>query len=735
MRVLAALAVILLSLLPAARPLAAADAETIAASDRILTRILDNDLVISETDFARIEARTAAEQGTARLDSLLELLILAAHLEQQERSIGYADRLIREAEGQENEQFGRIGRIFSLYAHAMSGGYEAAIMGLEQEREAALSRGDELSTAFALSNIALLQPTVGRVQNALYSAEQAYVHLGRSQPDEIKTARIARIWLKSTTAYVLSEILDLAAMIESYETYIDLSLEAGIPVDGETILFNIGAVLGALDEPIVSAGMLEKLIPLGALTGRSESIFFAHYSLAEANYHMDRPAEAIRHGEHALAIMKPNQPFAVDLSVTMALSFARLGRIEDAERHLAIIESYIAENPEILGTEVASYASLIRSEIARSGGDLAKALALYRDYSESSRNAIVESFSNDVKTLRMGLESQLARERLQRETAEAVQRESTDRLRRQRTLMLVLGSVMLAAIGLFLYQRKISHLLGEAKKRAEIANNAKSSFLANISHELRTPLNAIIGFSEMSVREMHGPIGNPAYREYAAHVHAAGKHLLAVINDILDLSRIEAGRHVLETSETALGAILDPAIEMTGFRARERNVSVIDHVNRDIALVDADIRLMRQVLRNLLSNAIKFSEPGSAVRLEACILEDGGLAIEVIDHGIGMTPAEIHVALEPFGQVQSVMTREHEGAGLGLPLVRTFIELHGGSLAIESTKGIGTTARIVLPASRVIVLAHVGKDPAHDTTHTESSGPDDPSSYESTRMA
>jgi len=243
--------------------------------------------------------------------------------------------------------------------------------------------------------------------------------------------------------------------------------------------------------------------------------------------------------------------------------------------------------------------------------------------------------------------------------------------------------------------------LRRAKDAAENANHSKSLFLANMSHELRTPLNAIIGFSEVMAAEMIGPLGDARYREYARDIHDAGKHLLEVISDLLDMSKIEAGKFELASEWLDLGELIDGVAHLVRGRAREAGLSLHTVAPPGLPPVLGERRALRQVLFNLLGNAIKFTPTGGRIEVTAKTTADGGLAVRVTDTGIGIAPQNIAHALTPFGQVDCSLSREHGGVGLGLPLSQRLVELHGGRLEIVSAVGAGTTVSVLLPAERV----------------------------------
>ena len=244
--------------------------------------------------------------------------------------------------------------------------------------------------------------------------------------------------------------------------------------------------------------------------------------------------------------------------------------------------------------------------------------------------------------------------------------------------------------------------LRRAKEEAEAANHAKSEFLANMSHELRTPLNAIIGFSEILSMQIFGPLGSERYRSYVDDIHQSGSHLLGIINGILDLSKAEAGKLTLDESEVDLAEVLRQSGRMFRAKAAEEGIKLIFDLPDNMPKVRADSRLISQVVINLISNAIKFTNQGTvAVGLGREL--DGSCQIKVRDTGVGIARENIPKVIEPFVQVESAFSRGHEGTGLGLPFVKKIMELHGGTLEIQSELGEGTTVTVRLPASRVVL--------------------------------
>ncbi len=251
----------------------------------------------------------------------------------------------------------------------------------------------------------------------------------------------------------------------------------------------------------------------------------------------------------------------------------------------------------------------------------------------------------------------------------------------------------------------------EARRRAEEANLAKSRFLATMSHELRTPLNAILGFSEVMQAEVLGPVGNPSYKEYVTDIHNSGQHLLNVINEILDLSRIEAGRQELQEESIRLAYVVEEACHMVQLRAKNKNINMIQQFEDNLPLIWADERAVRQITLNLLSNALKFTPSGGTIWLKVGWTSSGGQYMSVKDTGPGIPEEEIPIVLSSFGQGSIAIKSAEQGTGLGLPIVQALMHMHDGKFELRSKLREGTEVIATFPRSRVLEVMPQVKRP------------------------
>ena len=310
----------------------------------------------------------------------------------------------------------------------------------------------------------------------------------------------------------------------------------------------------------------------------------------------------------------------------------------------------------------------------------------------------------DFPVLLARIESQLSRKRAEEKLAGVL--ENFEKLVEERSTQLRLSNEELKRE--IAERKRTEEALLAAKEAAELANRSKSEFLANMSHELRTPLNAIIGFSEMIKTATFGPVGSPKYREYATDIYGSGQHLLNVITDILDISKIEAGKLELHEEPVDVPEAVDSCLMLVNERAENAGLTLETEIADDLPPLRADERKLKQILINLLSNAVKFTPEGGTVTTRVWCHRDDGYVFQVADTGIGIAPDDIPKVLAPFGQVDSTLARKYEGTGLGLPLTKSLVEMHGGSFDLQSEPGVGTTVTARFPAGRIVSEAATG---------------------------
>jgi len=261
--------------------------------------------------------------------------------------------------------------------------------------------------------------------------------------------------------------------------------------------------------------------------------------------------------------------------------------------------------------------------------------------------------------------------------------------------------------GLAARLREREAALTATRTQATLASRTASNFLSGMSHELRTPLNAIIGFSEIIKSEIFGPVGSARYRTYMKDINESGQHLLGLINDLLDMAHLEAGDERIEEDSVAVPALIHACVAEIMPRARANSVTVVTEMSDDLPPLRADPAKLRQVLENLLSNAVKFTPGGGRIRVAAWARPEAGYVIQVADNGIGIALKDIAIALAPFGQIDNPLRRPFEGTGLGLPLAKALVEMHAGSIDLQSEPNAGTTVTLRFPAERIELLSRV----------------------------
>jgi two-component system cell cycle sensor histidine kinase PleC len=375
------------------------------------------------------------------------------------------------------------------------------------------------------------------------------------------------------------------------------------------------------------------------------------------------------------------------LSVGLGYRYAGIGRLVDAGKRIASLA--LMSDGALIPGETVDLAGTACEQVLQRRSFFAVDRDVAAAYPEDSRLAefAAASYIADIVTDRMGSPVGVLFGFDDKPDPKCLKRRDITEL-------------IAARVSLELQRRETEHQLRQAKEAAEVASRAKSEFLANMSHELRTPLNAVIGFAQMIGQEILGPTGRREYKEYARDIHQSSLHLLQIINDILDVSKIEAGMQTLHESEIDFASVVESCRRLVEAKAAAAELTLAVEMPVDLPSLLADERMLKQVMLNLLSNALKFTPKGGTITLRAQGDGRGGLLFTVRDTGIGIAAEDFDKVFRPFGQVDSSLTRRFEGTGLGLPLTKGLVELHGGTVTLESKVGRGTVVTIHLPNRR-----------------------------------
>jgi signal transduction histidine kinase len=571
------------------------------------------------------------------------------------------------------------------------GRYREAEMSLDVAQDLFIEDAADIDRAEWLLALALLHADLNRLNLALDHAERSLQHfieagdvIGQAQAERLLGATYSRMHLLDDAQRHLLRALDLAN--SGAQDFFGLSARA-------TCLMRLGQLEQSrprYDEALryhhqalaLSRHIEDRRLQLRTLNGA-----------ADAMINLGQLPEAAQSLEVAQRVATLFESPAAQ-GETMCLQAALKLRMGDAKTALQAAEEALRYIENTGTHENMPRCRLILRDAAKAVGDFEAALAHFEVYHGLQQASLMTMADQQ----RQSLGSRIVDEKSKRLALDRAHRQ-LEGLVAQRTAELAETVQRLEREAQ--ERRAMTESLLEAKQNAETASRSKSEFLANISHELRTPLNAIIGFSEAMKLEMFGPLGGQQYCNYAADIHDSGHLLLSLINDILDLSKIEAGKHRIHIEALDLFEVLQAALRLVEQRARDGNLRLALQMPPRRPALKADRRAVTQMVLNLLTNAVKFTPAGGSILLSCSVLDDG-VAITVEDTGIGMSAEDIPVALSAFGQLDNPYTRSHQGTGLGLPMVKALAEMHGGRFSIDSEPDHGTAVTIWLPSEPVI---------------------------------
>ncbi len=576
----------------------------------------------------------------------------------------------------------------------------------------------------------------------VFQARKLAVEIG-NQKEEATSYRLEGVIYTLVGDYsqgvtLLFRALDIQQTLpkdDTYATYQNISVVYYEMEDYENLL-KYGYIL--LEHPTSTAGSLEKGIAYNTIGGtltelgkyskaremlkKAEDIFKARntvykysimFALADIEYRLGNYQEALAIVSDSINLAKKRN-YLVPLKDSLILMAKIQTKVGDADGGLKTLDELVkfTEIKKYRRAEQEAYRQ--RALIYESQGKYQEALEAHQKFKDITDELFNDRSATKIALAQTRFDMEQKEQRIALLEAEAAldvaQHTQLEKETTLRGYIIVLVILMLFGAGLVVFRiirtrrilEKNSENLKEAYRQAEDANTSKSSFLASMSHDLRTPLNAILGYSEAIQMEINGPIGNVRYKDYISSINNSGKLLLELIDDVLDLSKIEAGKYELTESEISLHDVIKRVLEMINPIAESKEIGFECDCPDNLALLFADERVVVQILNNLISNSLKFTELNGKISLKCVQNAEGGLSISIADNGIGMTEADLQKAMRPFEQIDPEVTQGGGGTGLGLALCIKYMELHDGRLEMTSEQGVGTTVTLHFPASRAV---------------------------------
>lgn len=667
---------------------------TVELATDLHDRLLDDDLKDIYNEIIRLDSLAQTQVGEEKYQTLETLLDYYFWLDEAEgikKTVAEMQEIVGAHEQASSR--GIYQKLYLQYAEVVDDAdHGKAIEGFVEELKKAYEIGDLYSQAIAYEMIGSADGLFGNYYTAVEKLQLALDALDGL--DDMRADRI-RVGVYLAYAYVYTSLENDHRAIDYYKMAIELSQARGFAVDHGGIIYNIGFLLLQSRNLDMSEKFFYELEARYLKVGDPDNLIFPYYALAFINYHREDYVTSLEFAEKSYRGGDTVVDFAGTLLQLIAENNAWLGNLDLAYKYLEQASEYFEKYPDYKGTVWEATSLRVEAAIAHAEGRHDDAMQKYADFHHAHAKAQNSSFTTDFELLTDDLQS-----RISSQQAELALKQIT--LNNQRYLSAFIAFLLLIMVGLILFQLRWSKILRLSKMDAEQASRSKSEFLAQMSHELRTPLNAIIGFSEMMSKEVLGEIANKKYKEYVVLINQSGLHLLRIINDILDISKVESGKLELSESKFDLCELIDETVDTMHNRAARVGVELVNSAPEKCSLLYADRRIIKQVLFNILSNSIKFTDKGGAISISYSVQNDGKINLVISDTGQGMSPEHLMQAMEPFGQVKSVLVQSHEGTGLGLPLVKAFMELHQGDMDISSKLGEGTKFELHFPAERVL---------------------------------
>ena len=664
---------------------------------------LDQGTLWSRTALTALEERSARERDpTMRRRQLLLAVRMARWLGDDAES----DRLLARLEKEAGSD--RVWRFVVALERALDPSFDYRIEEAQKRLEALLARTDVAklpASARVWLHLAQahLDAMANRPQEAIRALAQAAADVQHA-PASLRQALTATLLLGY--GEVSASFLDLKGVVRSYDAVFRLRGALAGPANTAEIVYHIGNLLNRSGQSESARLLFGRLVALGRAQNSPPSIFLGEYGLMKVWHNLGDPDRSDRHAQAALAAFTPRPLFLAAIAQHRALNALARGDRESARKWFLEGEKLMKAVPSsYFRSEYASYQALIASELAAAAGRGEEAIAAMRRYARTRVEAVGEIFRREAAFVLSSLLSELEEaEALAARGREGASRH-LQRLSLTRQAAIGLAAILVLLVILFLYQRRTARALARARIAAEDASRRKDEFLAAMSHELRTPLNAIIGFAEWTLQEPYGPLADKRYRQHFRAIASSGRHLLAVINDLIEASEQGGGLPKLAETTTPLADDVAAVVSLLEPEARDRRKTIAVSLPRDLPRLRADHRLVRQILINLIGNAIKYASDGTTIHVSAAVAPDGGIEIVVADEGPGMSEEDLAEARTRFGRPRSHWERpaeEASGSGLGLAIVDELVRAHGGRWEIVSRLGEGTRIVVRFPPERSV---------------------------------
>lgn len=653
------------------------------------TNTLELELVL-QRHIAQYEAATDAKKQANELEIILGY---AVHIENIDQIIHFANLQLTLGEKLEDPIIRAMAKSNLAYSKSFKGEFQTAFKEITRLERETLESGNLKLTIHISMLKGLMSNTLGRT---LESAEL----LKTIERDIIDNPKydMQRMLLYWTIAFNAVSNDDLETTLKYYGLSTDLGQTNDWAIDSSSMIYNIAMLL--LNEKAYSSAekYLHKYGDVSIATGRESHVFYMHYGLTSLYMDQERYLDAVQEIESAQAFADIQVGFQPYLYIAQIKAYAHLKRVDQAKAAYEKFVQFFEDNPEYKQTRNNVNLLSAEAEILFAEGKITEAYNKFILFHENMVDQITSSHQVDAQGMRQSLEAAIAKEEAENKLAQS---EVTN------SYMLLGASSIIVIILLMFYsvQRKSSKDLKISKIEADSANQAKSKFLANVSHELRTPLNAIIGFSDIMQNDRIGPMDIDQTKEYSKLINDSGNHLLSIINDLLDINKIESGKMEMQEDAIDISWLLDDVNHLLQQTALQANIELFFDADNSLPDLLGDERHIKQILINLVNNSIKFSDAQTSIKTTAHLRKDKGITIKIQDEGIGMSIEDVKIAMEPFMRIQNTGKSEKEGTGLGLPLAKALTELHNGTMVVTSALGQGTLIELNFPIERAIATS------------------------------